>query len=73
MPVSTGRVSSREAERATREIVSTKASAGSAIRVSGDGSGSVGKSSARSVRRWKVAGPEISSTSCSAARSSSVN
>ena len=73
MPVSTGRVSSREAERATREIVCTNASAGSAMRVSGDGAGSVGKSSARSVRRWNVAGPEISSTSCSAARSSSVS
>ena len=71
MPVSTGRVSSREAERATREIVSTNASTGSATRVSGEGSGSVGKSSARSVRRWKVAGPEINSTSCSALRSSS--
>ena len=73
MPVSTGRVSSREAERATREIVCTKASAGSAMRVSGEGVGSVGKSSARSVRRWKVAGPQISSTSCSALRSSSVS
>ena len=36
MPVRTGRVSSREAERATRETVSTNASAGSATRVSGE-------------------------------------
>ena len=43
MPVRTGRVSSREAERATREIVCTNASAGSAIRVSGEGEGSVGE------------------------------
>ena len=34
----------------------TNASAGSVTRVSGSGSGSVGKSSVRSVRRWKVAG-----------------
>ena len=73
MPVSTGRVSSREAERATREIVCTNASAGSVIRVSAVGLGSVGKSSVRSVRRWKVAGPQISSTSCSALRSSIVS
>ena len=51
MPVSTGLVSSREAERATRTIVSTKASVGSATRDSVDGEGSDGKSSARSVRR----------------------
>ena len=37
MPVSTGRVSSREAERATREMVCTNASAGSVTRVSGVG------------------------------------
>ncbi len=73
MPVRTGRVSSREAERATREIVSTNASVGSVTRVSGDGEGSVGKSSARSVRRWKVVAPQISSTSCSALRSSIVS
>ena len=73
IPVSTGRVSSREAERATRVTVSTNASSGKAMRVSGEGSGNVGKSSARSVRRWKVAGPEINSTSCSALRSSSVS
>ena len=54
--MSTGRVSSREAERATRETVCTKASVGSVTRVSGAGCGSVGKSSARSVRRWKVVG-----------------
>ena len=72
MPVSTGRVSSREADRATRAIVCTNASVGSATRPSAEGAGSLGKSSARSVRRWKVAGPQISSTSCSAARSSSV-
>ena len=43
MPVRTGRVSSREAERATREIVCTNASAGSAMRVSGDGRGQRGE------------------------------
>ena len=39
MPVSTGRVSSREAERATRAIVCTNASAGSTTRGLGDGDG----------------------------------
>ncbi len=73
MPVSTGRVSSREAERATRLTVCTNASAGSTTRVSGDGGGSDGKSSARSVRRWKVVGPQMISTSCSALRSSIVS
>ena len=43
MPVSTGRVSSREADRATREIVSTKACAGSSTRDSGEGSGQRGE------------------------------
>ncbi len=43
MPVSTGRVSSREAERATRETVCTNASAGSETRVSADGSGRRGE------------------------------
>ncbi len=51
MPVSTGRVSSREAERATWETVCTNASVGSVMRVSGEGAGRVGKSSERSVRR----------------------
>ena len=51
IPVRTGRVSSREAERATREIVCVSASAGNVRRVSGYGSGRVGKSSPRSVRR----------------------
>ncbi len=73
IPVSTGRVSSREAERATREIVSTKAPAESLTRDSPPGSGSDGKSSARSVRRWNVVGPQISSMSCSAPRSSIVS
>ena len=49
IPVRTGRVSSREAERATREIVCVSASAGNVRRVSGYGSGRVGKSSPRSV------------------------
>ena len=40
-------------------------------RTSASGSGNGGKSSVRSVRMWKVALPETSSTSCSAARSSS--
>ena len=67
-----GRVSSREAERATRLIVSTNAAAGTSTMFSPPGSGSGGKSSARSVRMWKVAEPETTSTSCSAGRSSSV-
>ena len=67
-----GRVSSREAERATRLIVSTNAAAGTSTTFSPPGSGSGGKSSARSVRMWKVAEPETTSTSCSAGRSSNV-
>ena len=70
IPVSTGRVSSREAEPATFSAVETKASAGSSTAESESGSGKVGKSSERSVRMWKVALPETISTSCSAARSS---
>ena len=50
MPVSTGRVSSREAEPATFCAVETNASAGSSTAVSGSGSGNGGKSSPRSVR-----------------------
>jgi len=71
IPVSTGRVSSREADPATFSAVSTKAPTGTETPSSELGSGNGGKSSARSVRMWKVAPPEISSTSCSAARSSS--
>ncbi len=61
MPVRIGRVSSREADRATARIVSTNARAGIATVVSPPGSGSGGKSSARSVRRWKLrrAGDEL--------------
>ena len=66
-----GRVSSREADRATRLIVSTNAAAGTLTTVSPPGSGSGGKSSARSVRMWNVAEPDRISTSCSAGRSSS--
>ena len=71
MPVSTGRVSSREAEPETLVAVSTKALSGSEIAEDGSSSGNGGKSSACSVRMWKVAFPESSSTSCSAGRSSS--
>ena len=39
---------------------------------SAGGSGSFGKSSVGSVRRWNFAGPDITSTSCSALRYSSV-
>ena len=67
-----GRVSSREAERATRLIVATNAAAGTSTTFSPPGSGSGGKSSARSVRMWNVAAPETTSTSCSAGRSSNV-
>ena len=64
MPVRIGRVSSREAERATLAIVSTNAGAGIDDLGSPPGSGSGGKSSARSVRRWKRAVPATISTSC---------
>ena len=73
MPVSTGRVSSRDAARATLRTVSTSAGPGTSSRSSPSGSGSGGKSSRRRVRMWNVAEPEVSSTSCSAARSSSVS
>ena len=72
MPVSTGRVSSCEAEFATFRIVSTNACAGTRTAPPSSGSGKGGKSSLRSVRMWNVALPAGSSTSCSAARSSSV-
>ena len=71
-PVRCGRVSSREAARATRAIVSTNAAAGTVMLPSAGGSGSFGKSSVGSVRRWNFAGPDITSTSCSALRYSSV-
>ena len=71
IPVRTGRVSSREAEPATLSAVETNASADSSTADSVSGSGNGGKSSLRSVRMWKVALPETSSTSCSAERSSS--
>ena len=71
-PVRCGRVSSREAARATRAIVSTKAAAGTVRLPSAGGSGSFGKSSVGSVRRWNFAGPDTTSTSCSALRYSSV-
>ena len=66
-----GRVSSREAERATRAIVSTKAPAGTLSAPSSFGSGSFGKSSEGSVRRWKRALPDTTSTSCCELRYSS--
>ena len=71
IPVSTGRVSSREAEVATLSAVETNASTGSETAPSACGSGNGGKSSDLSVRMWNVAFPETSSTSCSEARSSS--
>ena len=71
MPVSTGRVSSRDAERATLSTVSTNAGPGTSTRPSPSGSGKGGKSSSRSVRMWNVAEPATISTSCSEARSSS--
>ena len=71
MPVSTGRVSSRDAERATLSTVSTNAAPGTSTR-SPSGSGNGGKSSERSVRMWNVAEPPTISTSCSVGRSSSV-
>ncbi len=71
-PVRCGRVSSREAARATRPIMSTKAPAGTVKPPSAGASGSFGKSSAGSVRRWNFAGPETTSTSCCELRYSSV-
>ena len=60
MPVRIGRVSSRDAERATRAIVSTNACAGQRDDgVPAGGSGNGGKSSARSVRMWNVAAPAV--------------
>ena len=50
-PVRTGRVSSRDAERATRAIVCVSASVGKLMREPSSGRGSLGKSSARSTRR----------------------
>ena len=66
-----GRVSSREAERATREMVSTNGAAGTVSAPDSAGSGSFGKSSSGRVRRWNFAEPEITSTSCSEERYSS--
>ena len=71
-PVRCGRVSSREAARATREIVSTKACVGTVSTPAVGASGSFGKSSWGSVRRWNRAWPEVTSTSCWALRYSSV-
>src|SRR5215210_5038318 len=71
-PVRCGRVSSLEAARATRAMVSTKAVAGTVMLPSVGASGSFGKSSVGSVRRWNFDGPETTSTSCSALRYSSV-
>ena len=72
MPVRTGRVSSRDADRATLATVATNAGPGTWTRPSPSGSGNGGKSSSRSVRMWNVAAPATISTSCSALRSSSV-
>ena len=71
-PVRCGRVSSREAARATRAIVSTNAWVGTVSTPSVGASGSFGKSSWGSVRRWKRAWPDVTSTSCCALRYSSV-
>ena len=72
IPVSIGRVSSRDADRATLLTVATNAGPGTWTRPSLSGSGNGGKSSSRSVRMWNVAAPDTISTSCSAGRSSSV-
>ena len=71
-PVRWGRVSSRDAARATRAIVSTKAVPGTVSTPDFGASGRFGKSSTGSVRRWNRAGPETTSTSCCALRYSSV-
>ena len=71
IPVRIGRVSSLDAERATWPTVSTNAAAGIWTTESPPGAGSGGKSSARSVRRWKRAVAEMISTSPSEGRSSS--
>ena len=71
-PVRCGRVSSREAERATRSIVSTKAAVGHrAWSPRPPAPGSLGKSSSGSVRRWNFAVPDTTSTSCCDERYSS--
>ena len=67
-PVSTGRMSSREAARATRSMLSASAAAGILIGSAVARRGSVGKSSAGSTRRWKLELPLRISTSRSASR-----
>ncbi len=66
-PVSTGRMSSRDAARATRSMLAASAAAG--IRIGSPSAlGSFGKSSAGSTRRWKLELPLRISTSRSASR-----
>ena len=68
-PVSTGRMSSREAARATSSTVSASAAAGIVSGCS-PSSGNLGKSSAGRTRRWKLEPPLRISTSRSDSRSS---
>ena len=68
-PVSTGRMSSREAAGATRSTVSASAAAG-IFSGSSPASGRLGKSSLGSTRRWKLEPPLRISTSRSDSRSS---
>ena len=63
-------MSSREAARATRSMLSCSAAAGILRPGSASGWGRFGKSSTGSTRRWKLEPPLRISTSCSAARSS---
>ncbi len=69
-PVSTGRMSSREAARATRSMLAPSSLAGIFSPGSSPGVGSFGKSSAGRTRRWKLELPLRISTSCSASRNS---
>src|SRR3954465_7951281 len=70
-PVRCGLVSSREADLATRPIVSTNAAAGTRMILASPIAGSFGNSSAGRVRRWKREGPDTTSTSPSDERYSS--
>ena len=69
-PVSTGRMSSRDAARATTSTVSAIAWAGIVSGCS-PSAGNFGKSSAGRIRRWKLEPPLRISTSRSDSRSSS--
>ena len=70
MPVRTGRLSSRDALRPTREIVSTSASRSTECSASDSTSGRRGKSSAEYVCSRYVAVPDVTTTAASSGRCS---